>query len=69
MWLLALPPTLGLSLNPFLRDILVADIWYYLILAGVGKTSLVHLIVKGSPVARPSQTIGCTVDVKVSIPH
>ncbi|XP_061344474.1 small GTPase LIP1-like isoform X2 [Gastrolobium bilobum] len=32
--------------------------------SGVGKTSLVHLIVKGSCVARPSQTIGCTVDVK-----
>ncbi|KAK7318532.1 hypothetical protein RJT34_03235 [Clitoria ternatea] len=32
--------------------------------SGVGKTSLVHLIVKGSPIARPSQTIGCTVDVK-----
>ncbi|GAU19704.1 hypothetical protein TSUD_78290 [Trifolium subterraneum] len=34
--------------------------------SGVGKTSLVHLIVKGSPVARPSQTIGCTVDVKIN---
>lgn len=32
--------------------------------SGVGKTSLVHLIVKGSSIARPSQTIGCTVDVK-----
>ncbi|KAJ0096766.1 hypothetical protein Patl1_27599 [Pistacia atlantica] len=32
--------------------------------SGVGKTSLVHLIVKGSSVARPSQTIGCTVGVK-----
>ncbi|XP_057416802.1 small GTPase LIP1 [Lotus japonicus] len=32
--------------------------------SGVGKTSLVHLIVKGSPVTRPQQTIGCTVDVK-----
>ncbi|XP_008793498.2 small GTPase LIP1-like [Phoenix dactylifera] len=31
---------------------------------GVGKTSLVHLIVKGSSIARPSQTIGCTVNVK-----
>ncbi|XP_052197671.1 small GTPase LIP1-like [Diospyros lotus] len=35
--------------------------------SGVGKTSLVHLIVKGSSVARPSQTIGCTVDVKHTI--
>lgn len=32
--------------------------------SGVGKSSLVHLIVKGSSTARPSQTIGCTVDVK-----
>ncbi|XP_071730343.1 small GTPase LIP1-like [Rutidosis leptorrhynchoides] len=32
--------------------------------SGVGKTSLVHLIVKGSSIARPAQTIGCTVDVK-----
>ncbi|XP_027366291.1 small GTPase LIP1 [Abrus precatorius] len=32
--------------------------------SGVGKSSLVHLIVKGSPIARPPQTIGCTVDVK-----
>ncbi|KAG6768355.1 hypothetical protein POTOM_027267 [Populus tomentosa] len=32
--------------------------------SGVGKTSLVHLIVKGSSSARPPQTIGCTVGVK-----
>lgn len=32
--------------------------------SGVGKTSLVHLIVKGSSITRPHQTIGCTVDVK-----
>ncbi|WCJ31757.1 Ras-related small GTP-binding family protein [Euphorbia peplus] len=32
--------------------------------SGVGKTSLVHLIVKGSSVTRPTQTIGCTVGVK-----
>nr|DAD40161.1 TPA_asm: hypothetical protein HUJ06_014484 [Nelumbo nucifera] len=32
--------------------------------SGVGKTSLVHLIVKGSSIARPPQTIGCTVSVK-----
>ncbi|KAB1210405.1 hypothetical protein CJ030_MR6G025436 [Morella rubra] len=32
--------------------------------AGVGKTSLVHLIVNGSSIARPPQTIGCTVGVK-----
>lgn len=32
--------------------------------SGVGKTSLVHLIVKGSSTKYPSQTIGCAVDVK-----
>ncbi|KAF5480745.1 hypothetical protein F2P56_001462 [Juglans regia] len=32
--------------------------------SGVGKTSLVHLIVKGGSVARPPQTIGCAVGVK-----
>ncbi|KAJ0242094.1 Small GTPase LIP1 [Hirschfeldia incana] len=32
--------------------------------SGVGKTSLVHLINKGSSIHRPSQTIGCTVGVK-----
>ncbi|CAO2828243.1 unnamed protein product [Amaranthus hypochondriacus] len=32
--------------------------------SGVGKTSLVHLITKGSTVTRPSQTIGCSVNVK-----
>jgi len=37
------------------------------LLLGVGKTSLVHLIVKGSSIARPSQTIGCTVDVKARL--
>ncbi|URE44907.1 GTP-binding protein [Musa troglodytarum] len=31
---------------------------------GVGKTSLVHLILKGSSIARPPQTVGCTVGVK-----
>lgn len=32
--------------------------------SGVGKTSLVNLIIKGSPIARPPQTIGCSVNVK-----
>ncbi|XP_074335593.1 small GTPase LIP1-like isoform X1 [Apium graveolens] len=32
--------------------------------SGVGKTSLVHLIMKGSSFARPPQTIGCNVGVK-----
>ncbi|KAI5588061.1 hypothetical protein BDE02_05G070800 [Populus trichocarpa] len=32
--------------------------------SGVGKTSLVHLIIKSSSIARPPQTIGCTVGVK-----
>ncbi|KAE8694129.1 putative WRKY DNA-binding protein 51 [Hibiscus syriacus] len=31
---------------------------------GVGKTSLVHLIVKGTSTSCPPQTIGCTVGVK-----
>jgi Rab-like protein 3 len=34
--------------------------------SGVGKTSLVHLINKGSSIVRPPQTIGCTVGVKVT---
>ncbi|KAK4585373.1 hypothetical protein RGQ29_022865 [Quercus rubra] len=32
--------------------------------SGVGKTSLVHLIIKGSSITHPTQTIGCTVGVK-----
>ncbi|XP_057971168.1 small GTPase LIP1-like [Malania oleifera] len=32
--------------------------------SGVGKSSLVHLIVKGSSISRPPQTVGCTVGVK-----
>ncbi|XP_048443274.1 small GTPase LIP1-like isoform X1 [Pyrus x bretschneideri] len=32
--------------------------------SGVGKTSLVHLIVKGSSITRPPQTVGCTVGVR-----
>ncbi|KAH7692474.1 Small GTPase protein [Dioscorea alata] len=32
--------------------------------SGVGKTSLVHLIVNGSSISRPPQTIGCAVGVK-----
>ncbi|KAI3952705.1 hypothetical protein MKX01_013667 [Papaver californicum] len=32
--------------------------------SGVGKTSLVRLIVKGSRIRRPSPTVGCTVSVK-----
>jgi hypothetical protein len=37
-------------------------------LTGVGKSSLVHLLLNGSTVARPAQTIGCAVGVKVSNP-
>lgn len=33
----------------------------------MGKTSLVHLIMKGSSIARPSQTVGCSVSVKVRL--
>jgi len=36
--------------------------------SGVGKSSLVHLLLNGSAVARPAQTIGCAVGVKVSNP-
>ncbi|AQK65912.1 Ras-related small GTP-binding family protein [Zea mays] len=32
--------------------------------SGVGKSSLVHLLLKDSAVARPAQTIGCAVGVK-----
>ncbi|KAM7513718.1 hypothetical protein LguiA_003852 [Lonicera macranthoides] len=32
--------------------------------SGVGKTSLAHLILKGSSISRPPQTIGCNVSVK-----
>ncbi|CAH2073341.1 unnamed protein product [Thlaspi arvense] len=32
----------------------------------VGKSSLVHLILKGCSIVRPSQTIGCSVGVKVT---
>lgn len=53
-----------------------AYIWIYVVVvyhfslifdlvSGVGKTSLVHLILKGSSISRPSQTVGCTVGVKV----
>ena len=35
-------------------------------LTGVGKSSLVHLLLNGSAVARPAQTIGFAVGVKVS---
>lgn len=43
-------------------------IFYSYVLLGVGKTSLVHLIMTGSSIAQPSQTIGCRVDVKVIAP-
>lgn len=36
--------------------------WFF---TGVGKTSLVNLITKGTTIAAPSQTVGCAVDVKV----
>lgn len=37
------------------------------LLLGVGKTSLVHLIMTGSSIAQPPQTIGCNVAVKVIV--
>jgi hypothetical protein len=36
------------------------------VFTGVGKSSLVHLLLEGSAITRPAQTIGCTVGVKVS---
>ena len=33
--------------------------------SGVGKTSLVHLICQNEPCAKPSWTIGCSVDVRI----
>ncbi|KAK9077681.1 hypothetical protein SSX86_006018 [Deinandra increscens subsp. villosa] len=47
----------GLPPSGQVRVLVVGD-------SGVGKTSLVHLIVKGSSIARPAPTVGCTVDVK-----
>lgn len=32
--------------------------------SGVGKSSLVHLLLNGSSIARPSQTVGCEVGIK-----
>lgn len=32
--------------------------------SGVGKTSLVHLILHGKPVVNPRRTVGCSVEVK-----
>eukprot|EP00897_Mesotaenium_endlicherianum_P003818 jgi/Mesen1/3464/ME000194S02612 len=32
---------------------------------GVGKTSLVHLIVGGRPLLKPARTVGCSISVKV----
>ncbi|KAK3151013.1 hypothetical protein QOZ80_3AG0240550 [Eleusine coracana subsp. coracana] len=47
------------GVGPFgqIRVLVVGD-------SGVGKSSLVHLILKGSAISRPSQTVGCTVDIK-----
>eukprot|EP00897_Mesotaenium_endlicherianum_P000461 jgi/Mesen1/10415/ME000818S09895 len=32
--------------------------------SGVGKTSLVHLIVGGRPLLKPARTVGCSISVK-----
>jgi hypothetical protein len=49
-----------------------AEIWFlvtYIVLifclSGVGKSSLVHLLLNGSSIARPAQTVGCEVGIKV----
>lgn len=49
--------------------IIISDIFHLNcnLCSGVGKTSLVHLIMKSSSVASPSQTVGCSVSVKVSL--
>ncbi|GMH24520.1 hypothetical protein Nepgr_026363 [Nepenthes gracilis] len=47
----------GVPLHGQVRVLVVGD-------SGVGKTSLVHLIVEGSAIRRPSPTIGCAVSVK-----
>jgi hypothetical protein len=36
------------------------------VFTGVGKSSLAHLLLEGSTITRPAQTIGCTIGVKVS---
>jgi len=38
---------------------------FYLWFAGVGKTSLVHLLAHSEPILNPYWTIGCSVEVKV----
>ena len=40
---------------------------YLLSSAGVGKTSLVHLICHGEVLTNPSSTVGCNVEVKVLV--
>ncbi|KAG0551962.1 hypothetical protein BDA96_01G468300 [Sorghum bicolor] len=47
------------GVGPFgqVRVLIVGD-------SGVGKSSLLHLILKSSAIARPAQTVGCTVGVK-----
>lgn len=42
-----------------------AQLSNFILVIGVGKTSLVHLLVKGSSIDQPPQTVGCTVGVKV----
>lgn len=36
-----------------------------MIISGVGKTSLVHLICHSEPINNPSWTVGCSVEVKL----
>lgn len=37
--------------------------------AGVGKSSLVHLLCQNQVLGNPSWTVGCSVDVRVSETH
>ena len=57
-------PLLSFTYEYYVEVILCFDV-----LIGVGKTSLAHLILKGTSIARPPQTIGCSVGVKVKTPH
>nr|VDC67557.1 unnamed protein product [Brassica rapa] len=57
--------SLVIQVNHKLYLILIfSNVNFFFFWLGVGKTSLVHLINKGSSIHRPSQTIGCTVGVK-----
>lgn len=41
-------------------------LFFYFSLAGVGKSSLVHLLCQNQVLGNPSWTVGCSVDVRVN---